>query len=181
MTAEKIKKRSKRYSLKNKKAFEKKTIKSISKKILLYSRHGLFKINYNYKKGIDNEFSKIMKFKVKNYFESRGFKVKFPDYSIWVIIDWSDKKMNISELIKFLRRVERKYGWKNHMLNQIDENQPKLFKYVNFSLDTRDMTIWQITFLIGGESTSFKVETKKDIMKIYKWLENNQWFTTPTQ
>jgi len=82
--------------------------------------------------------------------------------------------MNIENFIKLLRRIERKYGWKNHMNRYADDKPVRLFKYATFSLDTRDMTVWQINFHLGGEETSFNIETKKDIMKMYKWLDGQE-------
>jgi len=79
--------------------------------------------------------------------------------------------MNLEQFVKLLKRIERKYGWKNHMTRYAEDKPVRLFKYATFSLDTRDMTIWQINFLLGGEKTSFSLEVKEDIKKMYEWLE----------
>lgn len=83
-------------------------------------------------------------------------------------------RMDIENFIKLLRKIERKYGWKNHMMNYMDDKNVKLFKYVLFNLDTRDMTVWSITFRIGGVDTNFNLETKSDIKEMYAWLNNNE-------
>lgn len=81
--------------------------------------------------------------------------------------------MDIENFTELLKKIERKYGWKNHM-RQVAKNQRevRLFKYATFSLDTRDMQVWQINFHLGGEETSFNLDDKNSIKKMYKWLNS---------
>ena len=82
--------------------------------------------------------------------------------------------MNIEKFYALLKKIERKYGWKNHMREYMDEKPVRLFKYATFSLDTRDMQIWMISFHLGGEETSFRLDNKKDIKAMYQWLNSQE-------
>jgi hypothetical protein len=81
--------------------------------------------------------------------------------------------MDLENFIRFLKKIERKYGWRNHMTNYDRENNVRLFKYVTFNLDTRDMTVWRVGFLLGGEETVFNLETKADIKEMYEWISSS--------
>ena len=78
--------------------------------------------------------------------------------------------MDIENFTELLKKIERKYGWKNHMRGYMGEKPVRLFKYATFSLDTRDMQIWQINFHVGGEVTTFNLDSKNELKKMYKWL-----------
>ncbi len=78
--------------------------------------------------------------------------------------------MKLDEFIKMLKEIVQKYGWKNHMLGYAEDNPVKLFKYVTFNLDTRDMKVWSISFYLGGKEKNFNVETKEDIDKVYQYM-----------
>ena len=71
--------------------------------------------------------------------------------------------MNIDEFYKLLKDIETNYGWLNHMKNCGDDNNVRLFKYIDFCLDTRDMQVWRINFRLANDTESFDLDNKESI------------------
>ena len=77
----------------------------------------------------------------------------------------------MKEIKELLELIAKSHGWKNMYKNHMENKKHRLFKYVDFSLDTRDMEIWNVTFRGMGESKSFVIETLEDFKNIIDWLE----------
>ena len=65
--------------------------------------------------------------------------------------------LTFDELQELLKYVEEHHSWKNMYENHHNlkegEPYPKLIKYVDFNMDTRDCTIWSVRFYnIAGVS-----------------------------
>lgn len=65
--------------------------------------------------------------------------------------------------------------WGINMYGITVERKRKAIKYVEASFDSRDGTIWLITFrqIINSkeQEISFRIESKKDVDRIYSWLD----------
>ena len=55
----------------------------------------------------------------------------------------------------------------NHILNR------RSIKYVDFSFDTRDLTVWLVKLrtITGHEDVSFRVDTKEGVEELMKFLD----------
>ena len=82
--------------------------------------------------------------------------------------------MNIEKLFELLRYIMKFNSWYNLYPNL--KNGRRCHKYIDFSFDTRDGTIWQITFREDGgftlkESKTFRLENEEDLKKVYEFLD----------
>lgn len=80
--------------------------------------------------------------------------------------------MSPKEFQKLLEYIKNNNSWGINMYATIHERNRKTVKYVDSSFDTRDGTIWRVTFrsVTGEKDKSFRIESPEDIEKIYSWL-----------
>lgn len=71
--------------------------------------------------------------------------------------------------------IARNNCWGINMYGITVERKRKAIKYVEASFDSRDGTIWLITFqqIINSkeQEISFRIESKEDVDRIYSWLD----------
>lgn len=77
-----------------------------------------------------------------------------------------------SELLRF---IQENNAWGNNMFAVIEECKRKAIKYVDAIFDSRDGKVWLVKFrsVVGmkdNDKIEFRVESQKDIEKIYNWL-----------
>lgn len=80
--------------------------------------------------------------------------------------------MNSKDLKDFIDYIMKNNSWKafSHLLRD-----RKQYKYIDLRLDTRDGKIFYISFEDYSENKQeFRIENKKDLKKLYKWLDNKQ-------
>ncbi len=86
--------------------------------------------------------------------------------------------VTISDINQLLKIVSESHGWKHYYKNIMSSDyavgKVKLFKYIDFTLDTRDMEIWSITFRGGGKDKTFYIESKEELDGVIKWLNNKK-------
>lgn len=74
-----------------------------------------------------------------------------------------------------LEYIAQNNCWGINMYGITVERKRKAIKYVEASFDSRDGTIWLITFrqIINSkeQEISFRIESKKDVDRIYSWLD----------
>lgn len=83
--------------------------------------------------------------------------------------------MTLKKLYELLEYIMEHNSWQHLYENACEKCRP-CFKYIDFSFDTRDGHIWQITFRENGafnlkESKTFRIENDADIQEIYKFLD----------
>lgn len=84
--------------------------------------------------------------------------------------DWEG--LTFDEFAEIMGVIEESHSWLNMHDNHYKNINKRVYKYVDFRLDTRDMRIWQVTFRQGtpGEEKTFNqvVNMKEEILK---WLD----------
>ncbi len=83
--------------------------------------------------------------------------------------------MTPDKLIELLNYIMQNNSWQNLYVNACEKHRP-CFKYIDFSFDTRDGHIWQITFRENGafnfkEKKTFRIENENDLKEVYKFLD----------
>lgn len=81
--------------------------------------------------------------------------------------------MSPKEYQKLLEYVKNNNSWGINMYATMRERNRKAIKYVDCGFDTRDGTIWRITFrsVAGEKDKLFIIESPEDVRKIYSWLD----------
>lgn len=87
--------------------------------------------------------------------------------------------LNSEEVKELIEYIDKNHSWKN--MYDIYKKNPKqkIIKYYSMTVDTRDGTVWQITFynLINNGNTdeiTFRTERGYKLKdKVYKWLNSN--------
>ena len=85
--------------------------------------------------------------------------------------------MTIIQYAALLEYIAKNNSWGPNMYNVTQERHRRAIKYVEASFDTRDGTIWKVTFkqIISGslsaDSTYFTFESPDSIKYIYEWLD----------
>lgn len=75
--------------------------------------------------------------------------------------DTDDQKaLTIEELSELLQYIEKHNSWKNNLKAQ------RLIKYVDFSFDTRDCTVWKINLRLSGQGEPHSVQRRDTTLKI---------------
>lgn len=78
--------------------------------------------------------------------------------------------MDIKDFVDIYKEVMENHGW-NKLYDNTSENR-KIYKYVDFKLDTRDGQIWLVRFRQGtGEKTFRGKNMKEDILA---WLKKSR-------
>lgn len=73
----------------------------------------------------------------------------------------------LARLLEYIKKNNRLYEEKTHAMNR------RGIKYVDACFDTRDCTVWRISFrcIAGHDDISFRIESEEDIAKVYKFLD----------
>ena len=80
--------------------------------------------------------------------------------------------MTTSDLKELLDYIMKNNSWKEMSYYNCNRKQPKYLDFkVWFTLDTRDGIIFYFKTRSSGQDRSFSVENKKDLEKVYKWLD----------
>lgn len=83
--------------------------------------------------------------------------------------------MTPKEYTNLLEYITQNNCWGINMYGITVERKRKAIKYVEASFDSRDGTIWLITFrqIINSkeQEISFRIEFKEDVDRIYSWLD----------
>ncbi|MEK4139623.1 hypothetical protein NST48_01510 [Paenibacillus sp. FSL M7-0547] len=84
--------------------------------------------------------------------------------------DTDDQKgLTIEELSELLQYIEKHNSWKNNLKAQ------RLIKYIDFSFDTRDCTVWKVNLRLSGEGTTFRTEAGYNLKdKVYEHLKGER-------
>lgn len=78
--------------------------------------------------------------------------------------------MIIKQYADLLEYIFKNNGWNiNAIQDNLDCGKP-MIKYVDSSFDTRDGHIWSIKLRGLLNDKSFRVETDKEVAKVYEWL-----------
>lgn len=79
--------------------------------------------------------------------------------------------MTINDLKELLEYIMKNNSWKEMSYYNCRRKQPKYVDVkVWFTLDTRDGIVFYLKTRHAGGDKSFRVEDKKDLQKIYDWL-----------
>lgn len=78
--------------------------------------------------------------------------------------------MTIDEFQQLLSYIKENNSWEKFYEVAVICKR-KLVKYVDAVFDSRDGRIFSVTFRQGGKSTSFCIESKKDLDAVYSWLD----------
>lgn len=79
--------------------------------------------------------------------------------------------MTINELKELLEYIMKNNSWKEMSYYNCGRKQPKYLDIkVWFTLDTRDGIVFYLKTRNAGKDKSFRVEGKKDLQKVYDWL-----------
>lgn len=79
--------------------------------------------------------------------------------------------MTTSDLKELLDYIMENNSWQKMSYYNCRRKQPKYLDFkVWFTLDTRDGIIFYFKTRNAGKDRSFRIETKKDLEKVYKWL-----------
>ena len=80
--------------------------------------------------------------------------------------------MTTSDLKELLDYIMQNNSWKEMSYYNRKRKQPKYLDFkVWFTLDTRDGIIFYFKTRSSRQDRSFRVENKKDLEKVYKWLD----------
>ena len=83
--------------------------------------------------------------------------------------------MTPKEYTNLLEYITQNNCWEINMYGITVERKRKAIKYAEASFDSRDGTIWLITFqqIINSkeQEISFRIESKEDVDRIYSWLD----------
>lgn len=83
--------------------------------------------------------------------------------------------MSIEQLTDLLNYIKKNNCWGNGMMDVIHNRHRKAIKYVNTTFDSRDGTVFVVTFrsVVGGKEDEkfFRVDTNRDLANIYQWLD----------
>lgn len=80
--------------------------------------------------------------------------------------------MTLEELKDVLLIISSSNCWGPGMYDVCEILNRRAIKYVDFSYDTRDLTIWRVTLrnITGHEDVSFRVDTKEGQAELEKFL-----------
>lgn len=80
--------------------------------------------------------------------------------------------MTPKEFQQLLEFVKENNSWGVNMYVINHEHNRKAVKYVDCCFDSRDGSIWSVSFrsVTDEKDKSFRIESDKDIQKIYNWL-----------
>lgn len=82
--------------------------------------------------------------------------------------------MNSQDLKEFIDYVMENNSWKEMSYYNCRRKQPKYLDFkLWFTLDTRDGIVFYLKTRHSGKDKSFRVENKKDLQKVYEWLNEN--------
>lgn len=80
--------------------------------------------------------------------------------------------MNSQDLKDLLDYVMEHNSWKQYSALMKNRKMPKYLDFrLWFTLDTRDGIIFYLKVRHSGKDRSFRIETKEDLNKFYKWLD----------
>lgn len=80
--------------------------------------------------------------------------------------------MNSQDLKDLLDYVMEHNSWKKCSAFMENRKMPKYLDFrLWFTLDTRDGIIFYLKVRHSGKDKSFRIETKEDLNKFYKWLD----------
>lgn len=78
--------------------------------------------------------------------------------------------MTPKQLFKLLKYIMENNSW--NKLMETHERNRRAIKYTDFSFDSRDGKVWQVTLRDGcGERKVFRVDSQSDIDEMYNWLD----------
>jgi hypothetical protein len=81
--------------------------------------------------------------------------------------------MNSQDLKDLIDYVMKNNSWKEMNYYNCHRKQPKYLDFrLWFTLDTRDGIIFYLKTRHSGKDKSFRVENKKDLEKVYEWLNS---------
>ena len=80
--------------------------------------------------------------------------------------------MTPKQFADLLTFIKENNSWGLKMYEVVHEKNRRAIKYVDASFDSRDGTIWQITFreVIPDGSKTFQIKTPYDVAQILSWL-----------
>ena len=83
--------------------------------------------------------------------------------------------MPIEEFLKLYEYLMENHSWKNMFeITCEQEKRVRIFKYIRFSVDTRDGNVWCVTFSGGGDKGhTFRLDVKEDVDAMYKFLDED--------
>lgn len=85
--------------------------------------------------------------------------------------------MNFEQLIELLKFICKNNGWgTDSFYPNACERHRECFKYVDFTIDTRDEKIFWIVFRDGSGPThekKFRVESEEELKKLYEFLDKS--------
>ncbi len=80
--------------------------------------------------------------------------------------------MTIKDLSELLNYVMKNNSWEKSSTLMKGRKAPKYLDFkIWFTLDTRDGIIFYFKTRHAGRDKSFRVEDKKDLKKVYEWLD----------
>ena len=77
--------------------------------------------------------------------------------------------MTPEQLLKLLNYIMENNSW--NKLGEVVGNNRNAIKYIDFTLDSRDGSVFSIRFRQGGCEKQFTINCKSDIEHIYEWLD----------
>ena len=83
--------------------------------------------------------------------------------------------MTPQQFAELLEYIKDNNSWGKNMYEINIERKRRAIKYVDAIFDSRDGTIWSVTFRsqTHGKDKTFRVENENDIKKLYEYLDEN--------
>lgn len=83
--------------------------------------------------------------------------------------------MSSQDLKELIDYIMKNNSWKEMSYYYHKRKQPKYVDFrMWFTLDTRDGIVFYLKTRSAGKDRSFRVENKKDLEKVYKWLDDER-------
>lgn len=80
--------------------------------------------------------------------------------------------MSPEEFCKLLSYIKENNSWGEKFYETVVIRRRRAVKYVDAVFDSRDGRIFNINLRQGGGSnTSFRIDSKEDLEKVYSWLD----------
>ena len=81
--------------------------------------------------------------------------------------------MTPQEFAKLLEYIKANNSWGENMYEICCQRNRRAIKYVDATFDSRDGTVWYLTFRsqTHGEDKKFRIEKQEDIKSVYDWLD----------
>lgn len=81
--------------------------------------------------------------------------------------------MSPKQLCELLEYIKANNSWGDKMYDICVTRNRRAIKYVDVCFDSRDGSVWLVTFrsVAGSTDKTFRVENQESLNEIYKWLD----------